>query len=500
MQRRSLRRSLDIGGVSWLFVQCLRNPNAEFSSEVYNYVESYFFKRQLRLLAYLVSFRPVEYPCFKFYQGAGHTMASHEQSTEPVPVFEPATSDTDLYDLVCIGFGAAQLATAIANQEAHKPCKVLFLERKPSFSWHPGKHLARTRMKNPFVYDLATIRNPRSAFSYANYLLARKRLVEFANSDRLCPLRDEFRDYLQWCAAHFKSDVRYASEVVEVIPATQARTVTAWKLAVRGQDGSSYNVRARNIAAPSPVIQGLSKPLPMPTVDFLAGQRIIAMDDYLSRRNELRGLHDPPLNVALVGSSHQTAEILDDLLCCPQLGNVTVVTEDSTLAPLQVLCEQEPPPARLCSIWAKPSCDQKLSITDASELVQSIYMRAYEKHVASRGEFVLRVVMGREAAGACAKSDFIIRDTSKILPHSKLLQSLEKLALGCRSQGDSLEEVQFKRGAVAAGRRVFLMSAHSEGGRSLAKDIAMAAGTVVKTVVSTEPDERRDGLVVQARI
>ena len=426
-------------------------------------------------------------------------MASREHSTVPEPVSEPETPDTNLYDLVCIGFGAAQLATAIANLETPNRCKILFLERKPSFSWHPGKHLARTRMENPFIYDLATIRNPRSAFSYTNYLLARKRLVEFANSDRLCPLRDEFRDYLQWCADQFEADVRYASEVVEVIPETEARTVTAWKLVVRGQNGSHYNFRASNLLAPSPVIKGLSRPLPIPTVDFLAGQRIIAMDDYLSRRNELRGLHEPPLNVALVGSSQQTAEILDDLLCCPQLGNVTVVTEDSALAPLQVLCEQEPPPPRLCSIWAKPSCDQKISVPDASELVQSIYMRAYEKHVASRGEFVLRVVMGREAAGACAKSDFIIRDTSKSLPHSRLLQSLEKLALGCRSRGNSLEEVQFKRGAVAEGRRVFLISEHSEGGRSLAKDIAMTAGTVVKTVMSV-PNEGREGLVVQARI
>jgi len=428
------------------------------------------------------------------------TSAQHsDKSLEPLSGSDASTA-TQVYDLVCIGFGPAQVATAIANQESKTPVKVLFLERKPSFSWHAGSHVARTRMDSPFVYDLATIRNPRSAFTYVNYLLAQKRLIEFANSDRLNPLRVEFEDYMKWCAQQFQDQVKYGAEAMEVVPESENSVVSEWRVTVRDAKGAISVVRARNVVAPSPASNDGPKSNPLPSVDFLAGQRIISMEDYQTRRNELRGANEPPLNVAVVGSGRQTIEILDDLLSCPRFGNITVVTEDESLVPLQVLSDQEPPQPRLCSIWAKPTCDQKGSVTDASELVQTIYMRAYEKQVASRGQLGLRVVVGKDAAEPCSTSNFIIRDTSAThFSSTQLLQSLDALVLGCRSKGDSLEEVQFKRSAVAGGCRVFLMSANSEGGRSLAKDIAITAGKVVEAL-SPGSGVRRDRVVAQARI
>lgn len=409
-----------------------------------------------------------------------------------------ASASSPLYDLVCVGFSAAQLATAIANREARTDSKILFLERKPSFSWHSGTHLSRSRMEVPFLYDLATLRNPRSAFSYSCYLLARNRLVEFANSDRLNPLRDEFEDYMKWCAEQFKDQVRYGSEVVGVAPETEDNTVRSWNIAVKDNTGKTYVVRARNVAAPTPGKHINAKTETLTTVDFLSGQRIMPMADYLSRRDELRQHVEPRLNVAIVGSSQQTVEILHDLLSCPRLGNITVVTENEDIAPLKVLGEQEAPQPRLCSIWSKPSCDTK-AVTDSSELIQAIYMRAYEKQVASKGEFALRVVIGKDASQPCSKANVIIRDTSAApFSSSSLLQSLNTLVLGCHQLGESFEEVQFKRGAVA-GPRMWLMSANSEGGRSLAKDISLRAGEVVSALSSPAADGR-DGLMVQARI
>ncbi|KAH7093240.1 L-lysine 6-monooxygenase (NADPH-requiring)-domain-containing protein [Paraphoma chrysanthemicola] len=430
-------------------------------------------------------------------------MVSTEQAQTPRnPASDYSlTTEAKMYDLVSIGFGPAQLATAIANRESKNPARVLYLERKPSFSWYPGAHTSRTRMENPFVYDLATVRNPRSAFTYVNYLLARKRLIEFANSDRLNPLRAEFEDYLKWCAEQFDGNVKYGSEVVEVLPEVESDVVTAWKVAVRDQSGNTSVVRARSVLAPSPSSNSATKPSqPLTSTDFLSGQRIIAMTDYLSKRNDLRDVHEPRLNIAIVGSGPQASEILDDLLTCPRLGNITIVTEDESLKPLQALHEQKSPQPRLCSIWAKPSGGKEESVGEASELVQTIYMRAYEKQVASRGQYGLRVVVGKEAAEACSKSDIIIRDTvTSPLASSEILQSLDTLVLGCRSRGDSLEEVLFKRGATADGCQVFLMSAHTEGGRSLAKDIAVMAGKVVGALL-LEGVSRRDAVMVHARI
>lgn len=357
--------------------------------------------------------------------------------------------------------------------------------------------MSRTRTETPFMYDLATLRNPRTAFSYVNYLLARKRLIEFANSDRLNPLREEFEDYLKWCAEHFKDEVRYGSEVASVVPETEADIVRGWKIAVKGRNGQTYVVRARSIVAPFPSKENELLPQPLPTVDFTTGQRIISMDDYVSRRNELRGVQEPRLNISIVGSGQQTAEILDDLLSCPRLGDITLVTEDESLAPLTVLGEEQPPQPQLCSIWAKPTSGHKESITDASELVQTIYMRAYEKQVQTKGQYRLRVVMGKDAAAACSRSDFIIRDTAASpVSNSGLLQSLDALVLGCRQKSESMHEVQFKQGAVAHGCQAWLVS-NVEGGRSLAKDISLMAGDIVKSVSSVAADAQ-DGVVVQA--
>ncbi|KAF2449192.1 hypothetical protein P171DRAFT_427443 [Karstenula rhodostoma CBS 690.94] len=408
-----------------------------------------------------------------------------------------------VYDLLCIGFGPAQLATAIANHESRKPANVLFVERKPTFSWH-SPQLTRTRMESPFIYDLATTRNPRSAFSYTNYLFVRDRLVEFTNSDRLNPLRLEFEDYLSWAAGHFKDNVRYGSEVVGVAPEKCDGPVRRWNVAIRDAKGQTQVVQARSIVGPSPSGKHDQKPLSLTSVDFLAGQRIISVDDYKSRRNDLRGNNEPRLNIAVVGSGEQTIEILDDLLTCPRLGNITVVTENESLAPLRILDgEQEPPQPRLCSIWAKPSCEQKSPITGSSELVQDIYARAYEKQVASKGEYTLRVVVGsRDAGGACSSANVIIAEQAQrsAFANNGLFHGLDALVLGCRQKGDSLEEVQFKRGAVAESCKVWMLSAHSEGGRSLAKDIAVRAGEVVKALATTEEGRERDGVTIAARM
>ncbi|KAF2130330.1 hypothetical protein P153DRAFT_314094 [Dothidotthia symphoricarpi CBS 119687] len=427
-------------------------------------------------------------------------MTSTEQPTRQLEPISNSSTSNSSFDLVCIGFGAAQLATAIANREARKPSNILFLERKPSFSWGSGSHIARTRMESPFIYDLATIRNPRTAFSYVNYLLARGRLVEFANSDRLNPLREEFEDYMKWSADQFKDQVRYGCEVVGVAPETEASTVKSWRIAVKDGNGKSYTVRTKSIIAPSLSQQSSTKPSVLTTVDFLSGQRIIPMNDYFSRRIELRGFCEPRLNVSVVGSGQQTLETIDDLLSCPHLGNITVVTQDESLAPLRILGEQEPPKPQLCSIWATPSGERQPSVTETSELIQNIYSRAYEKQVASKGEWTFRVFIGQDAAAPCSKSDFIVKDTTAVpLSSRELLQSLDTLVLGCHQRGESLEEVHFKHGAVAEDCRVWLMSAHSEGGRSLAKDIAVRAGEVV-SALSSPTEGARDRMVLHARM
>ncbi|EOM74467.1 L-lysine 6-monooxygenase [Rhodococcus rhodnii] len=167
----------------------------------------------------------------------------------------PATTEhfTDddtahVVDVVGIGFGPANLALAIAIEEhgdanPAERLSAVFLERQPSFEWHPGMLLDGATMQIAFPKDLVTLRNPRSAFTFFSYLHDRGRLVDFVNHQTFFPSRHEFNDYLQWAAGRVRADVRWNREVVAVSP---VRIGGRDAFAVTTADGE--RLLARNVA------------------------------------------------------------------------------------------------------------------------------------------------------------------------------------------------------------------------------------------------------------
>ncbi len=115
------------------------------------------------------------------------------------------SGDDEVADLVCVGFGPASLAIAIAMHDAleakdplvtRRQPKVRFVERQERFAWHAGMLLNGAKMQITFVKDLATLRNPRSQFTFLNYLHNKNRLVQFTNLGTFLPQRIEYEDYM----------------------------------------------------------------------------------------------------------------------------------------------------------------------------------------------------------------------------------------------------------------------------------------------------------------
>ncbi|MUM33238.1 SidA/IucD/PvdA family monooxygenase, partial [Mycolicibacterium sp. CBMA 361] len=104
-----------------------------------------------------------------------------------------------------IGFGPSNLALAVALAE--RGVHGRFVDAQPRFGWHRDMLLPGTRMQIPFLKDLATLRNPQSAFTFVNYLSERGRLIDFIGRHDVFPSRFEFHDYLQWAADQFAADV-----------------------------------------------------------------------------------------------------------------------------------------------------------------------------------------------------------------------------------------------------------------------------------------------------
>lgn len=154
----------------------------------------------------------------------------------------------DVFDIVGIGFGPANLALAIAIEEhnAADPTaevRARFFEKQDAFAWHPGMLLEGATMQIAFPKDLVTFRNPTSSYSFFSYLHARGRLVDFVNHQTFFPTRHEFQDYLQWAAGRVDADVRYGTAVTRV-ESVRDHNGIADLFAVRTTDGRVVHTRS----------------------------------------------------------------------------------------------------------------------------------------------------------------------------------------------------------------------------------------------------------------
>lgn len=228
--------------------------------------------------------------------------------------------DDCVHDLIGIGFGPASLAIAVAIYDVLEQRiaqgkvgltpKLKFLERQSQFGWHAGMLLPGTKMQISFIKDLATMRNPRSYFTFLNYLKQQNRLVQFSNLDTFLPFRIEFEDYLKWSAGHFQEIVHYSQDVVSVKPIRLGSSKKFNCLEVVSRDSNSAEVsvqRGRNI-----VIAVGGRPS-IPKVFQQDNERLIHSSKYnLSVGSVLPDKH-APYTIAVVGAGQSAAEVFNDL-------------------------------------------------------------------------------------------------------------------------------------------------------------------------------------------
>ena len=235
------------------------------------------------------------------------------------------TPQDELHDLVCIGFGPASLAIAIALDDGldgtdktlnfapldgRRP-KIAFLEKQDRFAWHSGMLIEGARMQISFVKDMATLRNPRSQFTFLNYLHQHDRLVQFTNLDTFLPQRIEFEHYLKWCASYFNDVVDYGEEVVDVKPYDQSlgngQAVDSWTvISKNNRTGELSTRRTRNI-----VVAAGGRPFyPAP---FQEHPKVIHSSQYIHKISQLLPESNKQYNIGIVGGGQSAAEIFEDL-------------------------------------------------------------------------------------------------------------------------------------------------------------------------------------------
>jgi L-ornithine N5-oxygenase len=228
---------------------------------------------------------------------------------------EPTTSNPPLtHDLIGVGFGPSNLALAIALEEhcgqRLGPSRFLFLEKQPEFTWHGNMLLSNSRMQIAYLKDLATLRNPRSRFTFINYLHEKARLSAFINLQSHYPTRREYNDYLRWAAAQFHAQCAYGETVIGISPVIEREQVVALHVHSRDAQGETQVRRTRNVilgAGGTPHV-----PPVFASLNAAGHPRLFHSSQYLARVAALDG--DAPLRrVAVIGGGQSAAEIFLDL-------------------------------------------------------------------------------------------------------------------------------------------------------------------------------------------
>jgi lysine N6-hydroxylase len=229
---------------------------------------------------------------------------------------------TDEYDLVGVGLGPFNLGLA-ALAEPVTGLRTAFFDGRGAFRWHPGLLLDGTRLQVPFLADLVSLVDPKSRWSFLEYLRVHDRLFPFYFAERFHIPRREYDHYCRWVAESLQS-CRFGTQVTAV-------RWDAGRFLVETRDsatGVPSTVAARNVV----LGVGTEPVVPRP-LEPLLGKHVFHASEYLEQAPALTGARD----VTVVGSGQSGAEVFLDLLRrADEAGwHVRWLTRSPALAPME---------------------------------------------------------------------------------------------------------------------------------------------------------------------
>ncbi|MFD5764883.1 lysine N(6)-hydroxylase/L-ornithine N(5)-oxygenase family protein [Streptomyces sp. NPDC127049] len=229
---------------------------------------------------------------------------------------------TRCHDVLGIGFGPANLALAIALEEEGHDLDIRFLEARPGPSWQSAMMLDGSDIQNHPVRDLVSLRNPRSRYSFINYLFENGRLLDHLNLPMEFPLRKEYAQYVTWAAGHFERLVDYGVRVTGVSLGRDEEGLPRYTVTTSA--GETLLARALVVGTGrAPFV-----PEPFDTVD---SPRVFHLTRYLPALRELEESGVVPRRVTVVGGSQSAVELTLDLSRRYPRAEVTTLVRSLTL-------------------------------------------------------------------------------------------------------------------------------------------------------------------------
>ncbi|MBX9497560.1 SidA/IucD/PvdA family monooxygenase [Yersinia enterocolitica] len=222
----------------------------------------------------------------------------------------------DVYDLIGIGFNVSNVGLAISLKEKKVDISTLFIESGVNSMWQPNMLIPGTDIQNSPHRDLITPINPRSKYTFINYLFEHDRLFEYFNLGLSHPFRTEYSRYIKWCADDFSHNVIYNETVDSItIDDETINGIRLYKLTTI----SGREFFAKNIAI------GTGREINIPN-EFknINNKRVFHLTSYVSSLKNLSALDK--FDVAVIGTSQSAIEIVLDIKKCYPNSHVTNIS------------------------------------------------------------------------------------------------------------------------------------------------------------------------------
>jgi len=206
-----------------------------------------------------------------------------------------------IYDIIGVGIGPFNLGLAALLQPLES-VDSLFLDQAESFDWHPGLMLDHATLQVPFMADLVTMADPKSKFSFLNFLKETDRLYKFYIRENFYILRKEYNLYCQWVSDQLPNCL-FGKKVEHIRFDENQEIYTIEVLDLRNKDVVKYCARKLVLGT------GTQPHLP----DCMEGKNypnVLHTSAYLDRKRDILN----SASVSIVGSGQSAAEIFRDLL------------------------------------------------------------------------------------------------------------------------------------------------------------------------------------------